>query len=294
MKKTSLFILLASILLISNLKPQTYNIYIGTDTLSSNYPFTTYWMDGRTDMLYLASELAAGGGVPGYFTGISFYVNHVDTLAMNGFNIKMLNTTDTSLSAFSEGWQVCYSGTYKIQDVGWQSISFNQSFGWNGEDNVLVEICYNNSRWTWFSTVRSSVKQYKTYGKYDDLTSGDGCVDLLTGGLQSRRPNICFHLVPITGINNTGSIPEKYSLSQNYPNPFNPVTRINYSIPKSDLVSLKVYDNLGRLVSVLVNEHKNAGSYIVEFNASNLSSGLYYYRLTSGEFTDIKKMMVVK
>jgi hypothetical protein len=295
--KTFILYLLLNVFLITgitNLQAQTSNVCIGTDTLSSNYPFTTYWMDGRTDMLYLASELIAGGAAAGYFNGISFYVNLVDTLTMNGFNVKMMNTIDTSLSAFQYGWEIVYSGTYKVQSTGLQYIYFTQPFGWNGNDNIIIEICYNNNRWTYFSNVRSTVKPGKTYGAYQDLPSGDGCTEIILGNVQARRPNICLIFTPISGINSHNTVPAKYSLSQNYPNPFNPETRINYSIQKAGMVSLVVYDMLGRQVASLVNDYKTAGSYIVEFNASNLSSGVYYYKLISGEFTDTKKMIVIK
>jgi hypothetical protein len=296
MKKLNFYIFL-NILLItgfSDLQAQAINVCIGTDTLSSTYPFTTYWMDGRTDMLYLASEITAGGGVPGYFTGISFYVNHVDTITMSSLNVKMLNVVDTSITGYHDGWDVVYSGDYQILSTGWQTISFGQVFGWNGNDNVLIEVCYNNNRWTWFSTVRSTVNAGKTFGRFTDLPAGDGCFDITTGNLQALRPNICLSLTPTTGIGNHNSAPVKYSLSQNYPNPFNPGTRINYSIPKAGMVSLNVYDMLGRQVSSLVNEYKTAGSYIVEFNASNLSSGVYYYKLVSGDFSEFKKMTLIK
>ena len=80
----------------------------------------------------------------------------------------------------------------------------------------------------------------------------------------------------------------------NYPNPFNPVTSINFSIPKQGLVTLKVYDVLGKEVANLVNEVKAAGSYSVEFNGANLSSGIYYYRIESGSFVNVKKMLLIK
>lgn len=294
MKTIILHIVLLFTLVFSNVYSQGIQLNIGSDTLSSNYPFTTYWMDGRTDMLYLASELVAAGGSPGYFTGIAFYVNHPDTLTMNGFNIKLQNTIDTVISSFSEPWQVCYSGSHQVLDTGWTTIYFIQSFGWNGNDNIKIEICYNNNRYTWFSTVRSTVNPNKTYGKYTDLSSGDGCIDITTGAVQSRRPNIRLLFMPVSGVSNISLAPEKYSLSQNYPNPFNPETRISYSIPKAGMVTLKVFDVLGRQVSELVNEYKTPGNYIVEFNASNLSSGTYFYKLVSGEYTDIKKMTVVK
>jgi hypothetical protein len=84
------------------------------------------------------------------------------------------------------------------------------------------------------------------------------------------------------------------SLSQNYPNPFNPVTKINFAIPKTGFVTLKIYDILGREMRTLVNESVKAGNYSVEFNATTLSSGVYFYRLISDNFTDTKKMMLIK
>ncbi|HRE09594.1 MAG TPA: T9SS type A sorting domain-containing protein [Ignavibacteria bacterium] len=94
--------------------------------------------------------------------------------------------------------------------------------------------------------------------------------------------------------NNGSSLPENYSLEQNYPNPFNPSTGIKFSIPKSNNVTLKVYDLTGRVVASLVNEYKPAGSYEVTFDASALSSGVYYYSISSGEFTETRKMVLVK
>jgi hypothetical protein len=90
------------------------------------------------------------------------------------------------------------------------------------------------------------------------------------------------------------TVPLKYSLSQNYPNPFNPVTKINFSIPKQGFVTLKVYDMLGREIRSLVNETKQPGNYSVDFNGANLSSGVYFYRLESNDFTSIKRMVLIK
>jgi len=87
---------------------------------------------------------------------------------------------------------------------------------------------------------------------------------------------------------------ETYRLEQNYPNPFNPTTNITYVLPKTENVSLKVYDVLGREVATLVNEVKPAGAYTVPFNASNLASGVYFYKLQAGSFVQTKKMMLVK
>lgn len=88
--------------------------------------------------------------------------------------------------------------------------------------------------------------------------------------------------------------PQVYSLSQNYPNPFNPATKINWQIKNDGLVTIKVFDQLGTEVATLVNEEKPAGAYEIEFNASSLASGVYYYRITSGSFVDTKKMILMK
>lgn len=87
---------------------------------------------------------------------------------------------------------------------------------------------------------------------------------------------------------------QEYKLMNNYPNPFNPVTNIRYQIPVSGFVSLKVYDITGKEIASLVNEVKPAGNFEAQWNASGLSSGTYFYKLTSGNFTDIKRMMLVK
>jgi len=93
---------------------------------------------------------------------------------------------------------------------------------------------------------------------------------------------------------NNGSIPFEYSLSQNYPNPFNPTTNIEFSLPKSGNVSLKVYNVLGQEVAKIFEGFKNAGSYKVDFNASKLASGVYLYKMESGSFSVSKKLILMK
>ncbi|MFZ2325184.1 MAG: T9SS type A sorting domain-containing protein, partial [Ignavibacteriaceae bacterium] len=89
-------------------------------------------------------------------------------------------------------------------------------------------------------------------------------------------------------------IPDKYALDQNYPNPFNPSTTIKYQLPQDGFVTLKIYDILGKEIIALINEEKPAGKYEVNFNASQLASGVYIYKLQSGSFTASKKLMLLK
>jgi hypothetical protein len=100
-------------------------------------------------------------------------------------------------------------------------------------------------------------------------------------------------LVAVEGSNNN-SIIKNFELKQNYPNPFNPSTTINYSIPKQEFVKLSVYDMLGKEVASIVNEVKSAGSYDVSFNASSLASGIYIYKISAGDFSAAKQMILIK
>ena len=94
--------------------------------------------------------------------------------------------------------------------------------------------------------------------------------------------------------NEPNGIPKEFLLSQNYPNPFNPTTTIKYALPHSENVGIKVFDILGREVSVLVDEFQQVGNYSVAFDASKFASGVYFYRIQAGSFVNTKKMMVIK
>jgi hypothetical protein len=91
-----------------------------------------------------------------------------------------------------------------------------------------------------------------------------------------------------------GVIPSAYALEQNFPNPFNPGTTINFSIPTEGFVTLDVYNSIGQKVATLVNETKTAGTYAVNFDASDLTSGIYFYKISSGNFAETKKMILLK
>lgn len=97
-----------------------------------------------------------------------------------------------------------------------------------------------------------------------------------------------------TGVEDEIGLPTEFLLSQNYPNPFNPTTTISYSIPQSADVKIVVVNTLGQEIATLVNEFKSVGTYEVQFNASNLPSGIYFYHLTAGSYTNTKKMILIK
>ncbi len=122
-----------------------------------------------------------------------------------------------------------------------------------------------------------------------------------TNLIGCRIDGIVYGDTNLTSIKQIGnSIPEYFSLEQNFPNPFNPKTIINYNIEfplnkgGQGVVSLKVYDALGKEVAILVNEKQNAGSYSVEFNGEGLPSGIYFYKLEAGDFVETKRMVLLK
>jgi len=124
---------------------------IGTGTTSSNYPFGTYWEDGRTQFLYLSSEIVGAGGATGFIQSVGFNVISVGGPDMNGFNIRMQNTSASSISAWTTtNWTTCYSGTYSVAATGWQYITLTTPFYWISGQNLLIEVCYNNSYFSLF------------------------------------------------------------------------------------------------------------------------------------------------
>jgi hypothetical protein len=104
-----------------------------------------------------------------------------------------------------------------------------------------------------------------------------------------------FSALIVTSVEEEIQKPKQFALMQNYPNPFNPSTTINYSLPESGLITIKIYDLLGREVETLVNEEKSAGNYSVQFSANNrFTSGVYFYRMQAGSFTQTKKLILLK
>jgi hypothetical protein len=168
---------------------------------------------------------------------------------------------------------------------------------------------FNPIGWLWLmpgSNTPSSTNQNPVNVLYN--TAGTYPVTLIAAnsfGTDTLVRTCYITAEPWFGLQQTGSeIPEKYSISQNYPNPFNPTTKIKFEIPLSRGVSasggrgvstsLIVYDILGNEVKILIEQELLPGSYSINFNASGLASGMYFYRLLSGDFSETKKMLLIK
>ncbi|HMQ78185.1 MAG TPA: T9SS type A sorting domain-containing protein, partial [Ignavibacteria bacterium] len=148
---------------------------------------------------------------------------------------------------------------------------------------------WNGSNWIPYGTGMNN--DVLTIAVYTNIIYAGGDFTTASGTTVNR---VTRWSMPVAIQTNGNEIPENYSLGQNYPNPFNPVTKIKFELPSDGLTSLIIYDNLGRVVEELVNKNLTVGSYEVNFDASNYSSGVYYYELTSGSYRDVKKMTLVK
>jgi len=148
----------------------------------------------------------------------------------------------------------------------------------------------------------SQPNEFAWYDTYP-LNNGDtyaGCWAVYkfpSGKIIASDMNTGLYVLKVSGtigINEENNISSGYKLEQNYPNPFNPVTSLEFEIPRQDFVSLKVFDLLGNEVAVLVNEKKAAGNYKIEFDGTNYASGVYFYKLESGNFSEMRKMVLIK
>jgi len=153
-----------------------------------------------------------------------------------------------------------------------------------GTDIGVFKSTNEGTNWASFNTGLPAVEIYdmkykQTVGLILVATHGRGCWTLDLN---------------VTGIDPFGQVPDNYNLKQNYPNPFNPTTSIEFDIPKSENVTLSIYDISGKKISDLINNKLNAGHYQVSWNASAYSSGIYIYKLTTSSYTDTKRMVLVK
>lgn len=167
-------------------------------------------------------------------------------------------------------------------------------------DNADNEDGYNIERAEGSGSFSQIAQVAANTNSYSDATAQAGVqyqyrVQAYNGSTTSGFSNVVNAEIAATGVEEINNvIPDSYNLSQNYPNPFNPSTQIQFSIPYNEFVSLKVYNALGKEVAELVNQNLSAGNYSVDFNASRLSSGIYFYTITTNNFSVTKKMILVK
>jgi hypothetical protein len=209
-------------------------------------------------------------------------------------SLKMLklgmttNATIAHITSFDLYWDKDKNNLVSNGDVKLKSLSFRTG-----------PLTFDSLKFKFLDSARTLILAVRTTAS----ASGSQSVNL---GLTDTNQVIAYYTTkpfntnfPFGTVTSVGGSEQtlSYSLSQNYPNPFNPVTLIKYSVAKEGFVRLKVYDLLGREVAVLVNNNKLAGNYQVEFDTKDqpkLSSGVYYYKLETSEFTDVKQMVLIK
>lgn len=160
-----------------------------------------------------------------------------------------------------------------------QGFILERSLGTPNNFTWLDSIGSSESSYTQSGLIPGNIYYYRmyAYNSYGNSIYSDSVFVLITGDITHEN-----------------TLPEKYSLYQNYPNPFNPATKIKFDIVRTGNVKLTVYDILGKEVASLVNEIKQPGRYEVSWNAGTLSSGIYFYKLVTSEFTDIKRLVLLK
>lgn len=167
-------------------------------------------------------------------------------------------------------------GVNPYADLPWLSLSPEEG-SLSASESELIDVIFNSA----------GLVANQLYTGYITVTSND-----------IQNPFVTIPVSMYTGegvsVDDELSFPESFSLEQNYPNPFNPTTNIGFRIAEFGFTILKVYDVLGKEIATLVNEEKPAGSYEVEFDASGLSSGIYFYKLQAGSFLETKKMLLLK
>jgi type IX secretion system substrate protein len=166
--------------------------------------------------------------------------------------------------------------------------------GWDSIGICDWHLCYGAGVYNITSSISPGVNETLYVYFYPNGVTGTGHCTVRINYMSTTIDQIFSVEAHPIGIKQISSIVKDFSLGQNYPNPFNPTTKINFSIPKSDFASLRVYDILGREVKVLVNGLLTPGEYEIDFDASSLSSGMYYYSLRSGDNVNVKKMVLVK
>lgn len=165
--------------------------------------------------------------------------------------------------------------------------------GWDQVGMCTWELCYGAGTYSITESCPPGQHEFYVYFYANGIPGNGNCTVTMTHQSTTISQDFAVVADPV-GIKQISEVVNRFELNQNYPNPFNPETKIGFAIPKSDYVDLRVYDILGREVKVLLSQQLNTGAYEIEFDAHNLASGMYYYRLQSGDNISVKKMTLVK
>jgi len=206
-------------------------------------------------------------------SGSEVYFNNATTGLYGGAALKLTTNSGTNWNTNAGTGTGNFSGITGDGGNSFWTVRFSAAIGYSSN---------NGSTWSTAYTTTAGTVNHITRSR----------TGLLLYGCKSNGQIVKYGVT--TGVTPVSNVVDNYALSQNYPNPFNPTTNIKFAIPQSGFVTLKVYNMLGKEVASLVNGNLTAGSYDIDFNALTLSSGIYFYRLESGNFVETKKMMLIK
>ena len=280
------------------------NVYVSGRGLNFEGDFVTIKYDSSGNQLWLKNYNG-----PGTYEGAAYLkVDNNGNVYISGRSIGGQNAPDYTTIKYNidgeEQWLARYNGTaldtdevYAIELDGEANIYITGSSrgaGNAGRDYATVK--YNSEGVEqWSMRYDAGFTHDEAYSLAVNSKGEVAVCGYSVGNGTGRDYAVVKYSGTTTGVkNNAGVVPSGFSLSQNYPNPFNPSTKINFSIPQSNFVSLKVFNGIGEEVEELVNQNLSPGNYSIDFNASNLSSGVYFYRLNTDGFVQLKKMLLIK
>jgi photosystem II stability/assembly factor-like uncharacterized protein len=272
--------------------------------ISSNYPFRSpcdivvMWNNSR--IIFVADGVTGSGLGQIYKSsngGLNW--NLVQTNSSSSEIPMIANTVFDQSVAYATNWPG--GNIYQTKDSGntWSLLRTNPASGWatdicREDPTAVLTGSYGSSSYlsTDAGTNFTSIPISNGAGAGEYFADRGYILDMRTSGLC--KLNVSYSIITSSDEHRLAGIPDKFNLHQNYPNPFNPSTTIKFDIPKSGIVTLKIYDMLGREMKSLVNGFKNAGTYEVTFNGNNLSSGIYFYKLQTDAQVQTKKLMLIK
>jgi len=200
------------------------------------------------------------------------------------------------------GFAGSYRGIFRTSDYGqnWNFINLNKSISnihiFNSNSTIAIgKTSYTNNGSTLYSTNSGfnwTVFNIDSSRTFTNISFPNSNTGYITDDVGYMLKTTTAGTIWVS--NNDYKIPDKYFLHQNYPNPFNPWTTIKYDIPNDGFVTIKIYDMLGREIAELVSENEKAGFHTILFNGSNLSSGMYLYRIQTGSYSQTNKMVLIK
>lgn len=230
--------------------------------------------------------------------------NYTTKLKYKG-SYSMTDSPDSNYKPNTERTLTLKQG-YNLEPFTSAMLTYYRRYSIDLSDTVFVEVSNNGTTWYTLKKLNGlTLWQQDKLSLNAFVGTGNANVtfrfrfktdptDEMKDGIYIDEVEILTNNFTVGVLSESEHTPNKYSLAQNYPNPFNPVTAVQFTIAQESFTTLKVYDAIGREVAVLVNERKAAGSYKIHFDASQLASGVYYYKLTAGNFSDVKKMVVIK